>query len=86
MALDTLPAAGRILLLALLLSWGLFGFTRTLPGDSGSSLNVLYRKGALLALLLVPAMVYLLDIQVRVPVTELTRFVSPFLCYVAGAL
>jgi len=86
MALDTLPAAGRILLLALLLSWGLFGFTRTLPDDAGSSLNVLYRKGALLALLLVPAMVYLLNIQVSVPVTEITRFVSPIPGYVVAAL
>ena len=86
MALDTLPTAGRILLLALLLSWSLFGVTRTLPDDSGSSLNVLYRKGALLALLLVPAMVYLFNIQVHVPVTELTRFASPIPGYVVGVL
>jgi len=88
MALDTLPIAGRMMLLALLLSGALYGFVRVLPDEPGSGLNVLYRKGALVALLFVPLVVYLFGVQVPVRVDELVRLqtqVPSYLVYALGA-
>ncbi len=73
MALDTLPTEGRMLLLALLLATALYWFARLLPQEPGSMVNMLYRKGALVALLAVPLMVYLLGLQVPVPVDEIVQ-------------
>jgi len=70
MALDTLPREGRVLLLGCLLAMAFIWFTRLLPADLGSGLNVLFRKGALLALLFVPSLVYLIDVKVPVRVDE----------------
>lgn len=86
MALDTLPAEGRVLLLALLLTGMLYGFARVLPQDLGSGLNVLYRKGALLALTIVPAFVYLFNVQVRVPVDQVVRLETAVPGYMALTL
>ena len=85
-ALDTLTSEGRIMLLAYLLTGALCGFARVLPKDPGSSLNVLYRKGALAALLLVPVSAYLLNVQVPVHVDEVVRFSTPIPGYVVWAL
>ncbi|CAE7149479.1 GALNS [Symbiodinium necroappetens] len=84
MALDTLPDYGRVMLLAFLLTLVLYGFTRLLPGDMGSTLQVLYRKGALLALLGVPMAVYLINVQVPVPVDEYQSYSTPVPGYLAG--
>ncbi len=73
MGLDTLPVAGRMMLLAVLLSFALYGFLRVLPKEPGATLNVLYCKGALLSLVLVPVLVFVLDIRVPVPVQELVQ-------------
>lgn len=86
MALDTLPDYGRVMLLAFLLTLVLYGFTRLLPGDMGSTLQVLYRKGAFLALLGVPLAVYLIDVQVPVPVDEFRAYNTPVPGYFASAL
>ena len=86
MALDTLPDFGRLMLLAFLLTLVLYGFTRLLPGELGSTLQVLYRKGALLALVCVPLAVYLSNVQVPVPVDEVRTFTTPVPGYVAAIL
>lgn len=85
-ALDTLSSEGRVMLLAYLLTGALCGFARVLPQDTGSSLNVLYRKGALAALLIVPVFTYLLKVQVPVHVDEVVRFATPIPGYVVWAL
>ena len=85
MALDTLPAEGRVLLLALLLTVALYGFNRLLA-DADATLRVLFGKGALMALVLVPAGVYLLGVQVPVPVEQLQRYDTPWPAYVVWAL
>jgi hypothetical protein len=61
------------MLLALLLSCALYGFLRVLPDETGTMVKLLYCKGALLALLLVPPLVYLLDIRVPVAVDEMVH-------------
>ena len=71
MGLDTLPASGRVLLLAVLLSIMLYAFSKRLPAEAGSSINVLYRKGALVCLLAIPALVYLLGVQLPVYIDEM---------------
>ncbi|XOV83093.1 MAG: hypothetical protein ACFHXK_19855 [bacterium] len=86
MALDTLPDFGRVMLLAFLLTLVLHGFARLLPDDMGSTLQVLYRKGALLALLAVPLAVYLINIQVPVPVDEFRAYSTPIPGYSANVL
>lgn len=86
MGLDTLPLAGRVLLLALLLSCALYGFLRLLPDDPEATLTVLYCKGALLSLLLVPGLIYVLGIRVPVPVEELTHLNTPWPAYVTIAV
>jgi len=87
MALDTLPVAGRLMLLAALLSGALYGFVRVLPDEAGSGLNVLYRKGALGALLFVPLGVYLFGVQVPVRVDQMVRLdtqAPSYFVYVLG--
>ena len=86
MALDTLPIAGRMMLLALLLSGALYGFVRLLPHEPGSGLNVLYRKGALAALLFVPLGVYVFGVQVPVRVDQVVRLQTQLPSYVVYAL
>ena len=86
MALDTLPDYGRVMLLAFLLTLVLYGFARLLSDDMGSTLQVLYRKGALLALLVVPLIVYLVNVQVPVPVDEFRAYNTPVPGYFASAL
>lgn len=86
MALDTLPAFGRLMLLAFLLTLMLFGFARLLPDQMGSSRQVLYLKGAMLAFLAVPLGVYLVNVQVPVPVDEVVSFNTPLPAYVASIL
>ena len=86
MALDTLPDFGRVMLLAFLLTLVLYGFTRLLPGDMGSTLQVLYRKGALMALLEVTLTVYLINVQAPVPVDEFKAYSTPVPGYLASAL
>ena len=76
MALDTLPDFGRVFLLALLLTGALCGFARLMRGGKAGALSLLYRKGALLALIVVPAIVYLFDVKVPVPAVQVTRFVA----------
>ncbi len=83
MALDTLPGFGRLFLLALLLTGALCGFARLMPGDEPVALSLLYRKGALLALIVVPAVVYLFDVKVPVPVVQVTRFAAIWPEYLA---
>ncbi len=77
MALDTLSFAGRVALLAFLLTITLYGFSRVLPQTADFSVHLLYRKGALLALILVPSVVYLFDFQLPVPVETAQRFATP---------
>ncbi len=84
-ALDTLPAEGRVMLLGLLLTIALCGFAMLLRG-AAPALRLLYGKGALVALLAVPLLVYLLGIQVPVPVEHLERFATPVPAYVTWAL
>ena len=76
MSLDTLPSEGRMILLAYLLTLALYGFSRRLPEDNTSALHVLYGKGALSALLIVPLLIYLLGVQlpVLVPLSEYRRY------------
>ena len=83
MALDTLPDFGRVFLLALLLTAALCGFARLMRGGKAGALSLLYRKGALLALIVVPAMVYLFDVKVPVPVVQVTRFAAIWPEYLA---
>ncbi len=63
LALDTLPEAGRIMLLCGLLAVALYGLARV-NGTGG--LDLLYRKGALVALIAVPALVYVTHLQMPV--------------------
>ena len=83
MALDTLPDFGRVFLLALLLTGALCGFARLMRGGKAGALSLLYRKGALLALIVVPAIVYLFDVKVPVPVVQVTRFAAIWPEYLA---
>ena len=83
MALDTLPGFGRVFLLALLLTGALCGFARLMPGGRPGTQSLLYRKGALLALILVPAVVYLFDVRLPVPVVQVTRFAAIWPEYLA---
>ena len=73
MGLDALPVIGRVMALALLMSCALYGFFKVLQGDSGGTLKLLYCKGALAALLVVPILVYLFDLRLSMlaPVPEL---------------
>ena len=57
MGLNALPQGGRILLLALLLSLAFVGFTRVLSPKYGENMHILYRKAALISLILVPFLV-----------------------------
>ncbi|MEM9620827.1 MAG: hypothetical protein AAF993_04210 [Pseudomonadota bacterium] len=78
MALDTLPLAGRVMLLAGLLSLALAGLARRLlrpdADDGAITYQLIYLKGALVTLLLVPALVYLTGFKLPVHVTEFTQF------------
>lgn len=86
MALDTLPASGRVMLLAVLLSVAFYGVSRRLLSDNGDSTNLMYHKGALVALLLVPALVYLTRFKLPVHVVEFTQFTTTLPAYVSTAL
>ncbi len=74
MALDTLPVGGRIALLAFLLALTLCAFSNRLQTELGSRLNVMYRKGALVSMLVVPLAVFVLGVQMPVYVDEFARF------------
>ncbi len=76
MFLDTLPQGGRIMLLAVILSLAFAGFARVLSVRYGESMHILYRKAVLIALLVVPALVWLLDIRIAVQVEEVQRFAT----------
>ena len=82
MALDTLPAVGRVFLLALLLACALYGFTRLVSGSEHRALVTMYSKAALSALIFVPVGVLLFDVQVPVPVEEYRRYATPWPAYV----
>ena len=71
------PMLGRVLLLAILLGVMLCAFATRLQPDLGSALNVLYRKGTLAALVLVPALVYLVGVQFPVYVDEFQQLPRP---------
>lgn len=86
MALDTLPQGGRILLLAFLLSLALVGFTRVLSPKYGEKMHILYRKAALLALILVPYLVWLTDIRMAVYVDNVRNFSTDIPYYATIAL
>ncbi len=88
MALDTLPAEGRVMLLAVLLSLALHGFTRAADNgrDVSLSYRLMYRKGALMALLLVPLLVYLTNLQMPVHVEQFVAFNTPVPAYVCAAV
>lgn len=74
MGLDTLPDIGRVFLLAILLACMLCALARLLSDDLGSPINVMYRKGVLVALLVVPLLVYFANIQLPVYVDEARYF------------
>ena len=76
MLLDTLPQGGRIMLLAVVLSLAFAGFARVLSVRYGESMHILYRKAVLIALLVVPALVWLFDIRMVVQVEEVQRFAT----------
>lgn len=74
MGLDTLPYGGRVMMLAVLLATALCALARRLDPTPGSSVNLLFRKGTLLALLAVPPSVLLIGVQMPVYVDEVVRF------------
>ncbi|MEM7077487.1 MAG: hypothetical protein AAF513_02560 [Pseudomonadota bacterium] len=86
MALDTLPYSGRVMMLAALLAAALCLLGRRLDATPGSTVNVLFRKGALLALLIVPFVVYGIGIQMPVYVDEFVYFDTPVPALVASIL
>ena len=86
MALDTLPTWGRVMLLALLLSIAFYGFSRGKASRRSSAVHILFRKGALVALLLVPGLVYLTNIQMPVHVDQIVRINSEVPTYFIYAL
>lgn len=85
MSLDTLPSGGRIILLATLLSLALVGFTRVLSTKYGESMHILYRKAALLALIVVPFLVWLIDLRMTVYVEHARAFATDVPRYVTIA-
>ena len=86
MSLDTLPQGGRILLLALLLSLAFVGFTRVLSPKYGENMHILYRKAALMALIVVPFLVWLTDVRMTVYVEEVRYFATDVPHYTTIAL
>ena len=74
MALDTLPEAGRLLLLAALLATALCGFAQLGSVRSDVNTSILLRKGALFAVLFVPTVVYVSQMRMPVYVDEMVGF------------
>ena len=74
MALDTLPEAGRVLLLAVLLVSALCGFARLGSVRSDVNTSILLRKGALFAVLFVPVGVYVSQMRMPVYVDQMIGF------------
>ena len=84
MALDTLPQFGRVMLLAVLLTAALCGLAKAAPLASAPGVNLLFRKGAVSALLLVPGLVFVTNLQMPVHVEQVTHFqtmIPTYLCY-----
>ncbi|MEM7097547.1 MAG: hypothetical protein AAF541_04745 [Pseudomonadota bacterium] len=78
MALDTLPSVGRVFLLAGLLATALYGVTRFSSVRKDIRTAILFRKGALASLILVPVGVYITSIRMPVYVDEVARFNAVF--------
>ena len=74
MALDTLPAIGRGLLLGFLLSITLAGVNRGIRRHPSLVMQLYYKKAALLGLILVPALVSLLGLKMPVYVEQAQYF------------
>jgi hypothetical protein len=70
--LDSLPSIGRIVLLSGLLSVAVTVFARALRRNGIKGVNVIYRKAALVALLVVPLAVYVFNVRMPVTVDEVT--------------
>ncbi|NKC01623.1 MAG: hypothetical protein GKR90_24410 [Pseudomonadales bacterium] len=86
MSLDTLPQGGRIMLLAFLLSLAFAGFGRVISPKYGEKMHILYRKAALLALIVVPFLVWLSDIRMAVYVDSYRHYVTTIPQYVTIAV
>ncbi len=76
MGLDTLPVYGRAMLFAYLLSVALAGIAWWLRSQPNENMQLLYRKGSLLALVLLPALLWLMDVQMPVHVEVVREFNS----------
>ncbi|MEM7002226.1 MAG: hypothetical protein AAF529_15660 [Pseudomonadota bacterium] len=82
MALDTLPQGGRALLMALLLSVTLYGIARAIKGHPSNAMRLLFRKGAALVLVGLPALLWIIGLQMPVYVAEARHFSTPWPSYV----
>jgi hypothetical protein len=71
--LDMMPAEGRLMLLALLLSVAFTVFARLLPISGSHALDIVYRKAVLIGLLAVPFAVYVFNVRLPVAVAEVTN-------------
>ena len=76
MALDTLGPSGRLLLMALLLSGALCGVARALRNHPSWTLQLYYRKAAIVALVAVPLLVMLLGLQMPVYVEQAKAYAT----------
>lgn len=74
MGLDTLPLVGRVLLFAFLLAALFSLLTRVISNNPSRSMHILYRKGALVMLLVLPILLGLLNVQLPVHVPEVRSF------------
>ena len=74
MGLDTLPDLGRFFLLSLLLSLALYGVGRGIKNAASDTMRLFYLKASAVALLLVPAVVAILGVQMPVYVEQARAF------------
>ena len=72
--LDTLPDEGRVLVLAVLLSIAFAGVNRGLRSHPSLMLRVLFLRASLMALGLVPLLVYAIGLKMPVYVEQATQF------------
>lgn len=86
MSLDTLPEVGRTLLLACLLVTALFGFSTMSSVRRDVSTSIVLRKGAFVAVLLVPVAVYLTRLRMPVYVDQMVQFQQTWPALVSFAL
>ena len=84
--LDTLPLAGRIMLTAVLLALGLVACDHWLRRRGDGRLLLLFRKGGLFALLVLPGAIYGLGMQVSVPVVDMRSLSLMWPTYLSAVL